>query len=178
MQRRLLTTLNIILAIRAAAAGTGTPFPSPFSLPALPELRISPKTPSTPLPPISARDVSRVCVVDPDAADAGPALVSAAQDCNDGGTVVLLPDTTYTIASPTDLTFLQSIDILILGTVVFSDDVEYWQTRAFEYAYQDTHLFWKFGGSDVNIYGLGIGTLDGAFSYSLLVDPLFYLFVP
>ncbi|KAH8161967.1 hypothetical protein CIB48_g6260 [Xylaria polymorpha] len=132
-----------------------------FSLPALPDLLASPKTLPTPFPLSAARHPSKVCVVDPGVADAGPALISAARDCNNGGTVVLLPDTTYTIASPTDLTFLQSVDILILGTVVFSDDVEYWQTKAFGYAYQDSHLFWKFGGKDVNIYGLGIGTLDG-----------------
>ncbi|GAP83017.1 putative glycoside hydrolase family 28 protein [Rosellinia necatrix] len=139
----------------------GTVAKTTFSLPTLPSLAAGPKTLPGPLPSSAPREPSRICVVDPDAADAGPALISAAQDCNNGGTVVLLPDTTYTIASPTDLTFLQSIDILILGTVVFSDDVEYWQTRAYGYAYQDTHLFWRFGGKDVNIYGLGVGTLDG-----------------
>ncbi|TRX93433.1 hypothetical protein FHL15_005708 [Xylaria flabelliformis] len=154
MQHHLIIALFGIL-LTASATG-----PS-FSLPALPSLIASPKTPSLPFSPSAARNASKICVVDPDAADAGPALISAAHDCNNGGTVVLLPDTTYTIASPTDLTFLQSIDILILGTVVFSDDVEYWQTKAFGYAYQDSHLFWKFGGKDVNIYGLGIGTLDG-----------------
>jgi galacturan 1,4-alpha-galacturonidase len=164
-QRHLLGTLNLILTIKATITGATAPR---FSLPALPTLTIGPKTPSTPFASTRsvARDASKVCVVDPHAVDAGPALISAARDCNNGGTVVLLPDTTYTIASPTDLTFLQSIDILILGTVVFSDDVEYWQTKAFGYAYQNTHLFWRFGGRDVNIYGLGIGTLDGTSKYS------------
>ncbi|KAI1170456.1 glycoside hydrolase family 28 protein [Nemania sp. FL0916] len=150
----LLTIFNILLTTAIATT-------TPFSLPNLPSLTAGPKTPSNPFPARPARHPSKLCVVDPTAEDAGPALVSAARDCNNGGTVVLLPDTTYTIASPTDLTFLRSIDILILGTVVFKDDVEYWQTRAFGYTYQDAHLFWKFGGEDVNIYGLGIGTLDG-----------------
>ncbi|KAI0479844.1 glycoside hydrolase family 28 protein [Xylaria cf. heliscus] len=149
----------IIALLNTLISATATT--TSFSLPALPNLVAGPKTPYTPFPPSATRDTSKICVVDPNVADAGPALISAAQDCNNGGTVVLLPDTTYRIASPTDLTFLQSVDILILGTVVFSDDVEYWQTRAFGYAYQDSHLFWKFGGKDVNIYGLGIGTLDG-----------------
>ncbi|KAI8946979.1 polygalacturonase [Xylaria longipes] len=154
MQRYLIIALlNALLT--AAAALTS------FSLPALPDLIASPKILPTPFLPSATRHPSKICVVDPGVADAGPALISAAQECNNGGTVVLLPDTTYMIASPTDLTFLQSVDILILGTVVFSDDVEYWQTKAFGYAYQDSHLFWKFGGKDVNIYGLGIGTLDG-----------------
>ncbi|KAF2962731.1 hypothetical protein GQX73_g10836 [Xylaria multiplex] len=153
MQRHI---LGIALAVAAAIAEK-----IPFPLPVLPHLIASPKAPSTAFPPGAARDPSKICVVDPEATDAGPALISAARDCNNGGTVVLLPDTTYTIASPTDLTFLQSVDVLILGTVVFNDDVEYWQTKAFGYAYQDAHLFWKFGGRDVNIYGLGTGTLDG-----------------
>ncbi|KAJ3560858.1 hypothetical protein NPX13_g9160 [Xylaria arbuscula] len=153
MQRSLLAAL--LAATAATAASTN------FTLPTLPTLTIGPKTPSDPFPISAARDPSKICVVDPEVEDVGPALVAAAQECNNGGTVVLLPDTTYTIASPTDLTFLQSIDILILGTVVFKDDVEYWQTTAFPYAYQDIHLFWKFGGHDVNIYGLGTGLLDG-----------------
>lgn len=164
MKCHLLTTL---LATTAATA-TATL----FSLPALPTLIASPKTPSTAFPVSTARHASKICVVDPEATDAGPALISAARDCNNGGTVVLLPDTTYTIASPTDLTFLQSVDILILGTVVFNDDVDYWQTRAFEYAYQDIRLFWKFGGRDVNIYGLGIGTLDGGTNF---LDPFSWM---
>ncbi|KAI0506287.1 polygalacturonase [Xylaria bambusicola] len=153
MQRHLLSTFLVTTLATAA--------PTTFSLPPLPTLTVGPKTPSNPFPVSAARDPSKVCVVDPEVADAGPALISAAQECNHGGTVVLLPDTAYTIASPTDLTFLESIDILILGTVVFKDDVEYWQTTAFGYAYQNIHLFWKFGGRDVNIYGLGIGLLDG-----------------
>ncbi|KAI3334282.1 glycoside hydrolase family 28 protein [Ustulina deusta] len=152
---------HLLTTLLATTAATATATAILFSLPALPTLIVSPKTPSIAFPLSTARHASKICVVDPEATDAGPALISAARDCNNGGTVVLLPDTTYTIASPTDLTFLQSVDILILGTVVFNDDVDYWQTRAFEYAYQDIRLFWKFGGRDVNIYGLGIGTLDG-----------------
>ncbi|KAI0812212.1 polygalacturonase [Xylaria sp. FL0064] len=138
--------LAALIATTATAASTTS-----LSPPALPALTASPKSLSSPFPLSAAREASKICVVDPEATDADPALISAARDCNNGGTVVLLPDTTYTIASPTDLTFLQSVDILILGTV----------TRAFGYAYQDIRLFWKFGGHDVNIYGLGIGTLDG-----------------
>ncbi|KAI0869884.1 glycoside hydrolase family 28 protein [Hypoxylon argillaceum] len=156
MQYFLLLINTILSALLTTTTATTL-----FSLPTLPDLTVGPKAPPTPFSRSPARDPSKVCVVDPEATDAGPALISAAHSCNNGGTVILLPDTTYTIASPTDLTFLQSVDVLILGTVVFSDDVEYWQTRAFGYAYQDTHLFWKFGGTDVNIYGLGIGTLDG-----------------
>ncbi|KAI2624075.1 glycoside hydrolase family 28 protein [Xylaria nigripes] len=125
MKRHLLTAL---LATTGAA--------SSFSLPPLPNLVASPKTLLTPFPYNPARNSSKVFVVESEVADAGPALIPAAQRCNRGGTVVLLPNTTYT-----------NVDILIRGTVFFNND--------------DTHLFWKFGGRDVNIYGLDIGTLDG-----------------
>ncbi|KAI1497799.1 polygalacturonase [Biscogniauxia marginata] len=132
-----------------------------FVAPQRPDLHVGPKTPTKPLPYSPPRDASRICTVDPTTPDAGPALLQAAKDCNEGGTVVFLENTTYTIASPVDLTFLKGIDIAILGNVRFSDDVTYWQTTAFEYAYQNTHLFWRFGGEDVNIYGLGVGVIDG-----------------
>lgn len=132
-----------------------------FSLPDRPRIDVSPKSLVPGLPESPSRDSSRICIVDPLAEDAGPELIKQANECNNGGTVVFLPDETYRIDSPTDLTFLEHVDIAILGTVTFSEDIEYWQTAAFTIAFQDTTLFWKFGGEDVNIYGLGVGTIDG-----------------
>lgn len=134
-----------------------------LTAPSRPVLTISPRSPGRALPSSPPRDPSRVCTVDSSdpTADAGPALVAAATQCNDGGTVVLAEGETYTIASPTDLTFLRSVDLAVLGTVRFSTDVAYWQEEAFAYAYQDTRLFWRFGGTDVNLFGLGVGVIDG-----------------
>lgn len=134
---------------------------SSFSAPERPSIDISPKSLSPGLPESPSRDPSRVCIVDPLAEDAGPELIKQAEKCNNGGTVVFLEGETYRIDTPTDLTFLEHIDIAILGTITFSEDIEYWQTAAFTIAFQNTTLFWKFGGEDVNIYGLGVGTLDG-----------------
>ncbi|KAJ0270410.1 hypothetical protein COL940_011703 [Colletotrichum noveboracense] len=72
-----------------------------------------------------------------------------------------MPNATYTISSRVDLTFLKHIDFAILRTIVFNDDVKYWQTNTFAYRYQNVNLMWRFGGEDVNIYGLGQGTIDG-----------------
>ncbi|KAF6813986.1 polygalacturonase [Colletotrichum plurivorum] len=135
-----------------------------YEVPPRPNVVPFPKTPTRPLPVSRARDPSRVCIVCPKSAsgaDAGPAIIKAAQDCNDGGTVVFMPGATYTISSRVDLTFLKHIDFAILGTVVFNDDVEYWQTNTFAYRYQNVNLMWRFGGEDVNIYGLGQGTIEG-----------------
>lgn len=151
---QLLSKLVVVSGLVSAAAS--------FVLPERPSLSVFPKTLHKPFPHSPPRNPLKICIVDPKATDAGPALIKAAKKCNNGGTVVFLPDVTYTINTPTDLTFLKHVDIAILGTVTFSDDVEYWQTTAFAIPYQDTHLFWKFGGTDVNIFGLGIGTIDGA----------------
>jgi hypothetical protein len=108
-----------------------------------------------------ARDPSRVCVVPSSVGDVTPALIAAAHECNNGGTVIFPAGANYTIATAADLTFLQSIDIAILGTVVFKDDLDYWQTHGYNYTFQGATLMWRFGGQDVNIYGLGEGGLNG-----------------
>ncbi|KZL72887.1 exopolygalacturonase [Colletotrichum tofieldiae] len=133
-----------------------------YDVPPRPNIVPSPKTPTRPLPVSPPRDPSRVCIVCPKTnGDSAPAILKAAHDCNDGGTVVFMPNATYRIASRVDLTFLKHIDFAILGTIVFSDDVKYWQTNTFAYRYQNINLMWRFGGEDVNIYGLGQGLIEG-----------------
>ncbi|KAL3426800.1 murein transglycosylase [Phlyctema vagabunda] len=120
-----------------------------------------PKTPSIPLPVSPPRDANRTCTIATGLKDAGPAILEAAKKCNNGGTVVFPAGSTYTVATALDLTFLSSIDFAILGTVAFKDDLNYWQANSFKYSYQDTSFFWRFGGTDVNIFGGGTGTIDG-----------------
>ncbi|KAF4626191.1 hypothetical protein G7Y89_g11972 [Cudoniella acicularis] len=90
--------------------------------------------------------------------DDSAGILSAAKSCNNGGNIALL-DAQYTISRPLDLTFLNAVDFIIEGQVSFTPDVNYWSTNSFQYKYQDTALFWQFGGQDVNIYGGG--TLNG-----------------
>lgn len=71
------------------------------------------------------------------------------------------PGKTYTIATALDLTFLNNIDFAILGRVIFSDDIDIWPSQTFHYAFQGASMFWRFGGSNVNIYGAGQGVIDG-----------------
>jgi galacturan 1,4-alpha-galacturonidase len=92
-----------------------------------------------------------------------PNILAAAHACNHGGTITLL-DAVYTIGSPLDLTFLSSVDIVIGGTIKFTDDIPFWIVNSFKYAYQGSSTFWQIGGKDVNIYdaGNGTGTIDGS----------------
>ncbi|KAF0325125.1 polygalacturonase [Colletotrichum asianum] len=134
---------NLALICVAAVASV-----SGYDVPPRPSIVPFPKAPGRALPVSPARDPSKVCIVCPQSGgDSAPAILKAAHDCNDGGTVVFMPNATYTISSRVDLTFLKHIDFAILGTIVFNDD--------------NVNLMWRFGGEDVNIYGLGQGTIDG-----------------
>ncbi|OLN81756.1 Exopolygalacturonase A 2 [Colletotrichum chlorophyti] len=128
-------------------------------LPPFPNLSAYPKAPAGfQLPDGPNRD--KVCVVRPGPDDAGPAILAAAKDCNNGGTVYL-PAGNYTVATALDLTFLDHIDFAIFGTIFFTAESGHWVGKTFNYPYQSASLFWRFGGSNVNIYGGGKGTVDG-----------------
>ncbi|KAI8170292.1 Exopolygalacturonase A [Colletotrichum sp. SAR 10_70] len=148
---------NLALICVAAIASV-----SGYDVPPRPSIVPFPKAPGRALPVSPARVPSKVCIVCPKSGgDSAAAILKAAHDCNNGGTVVFMPNATYIISSRVDLTFLKHIDFAILGTIVFKDDVKYWQTNTFAYRYQNVNLMWRFGGEDVNIYGLGQGTIDG-----------------
>ncbi|KAI1320146.1 polygalacturonase [Xylariaceae sp. FL0255] len=91
--------------------------------------------------------------------DDAPHILSALHECNNGGTVVL--DKNYTIATALDLTFLEHVDLALSGTINFGGTIDYWLENAFQYAYQNATAYWRFGGHDVNIYGGGVGVING-----------------
>lgn len=156
---RLLTIAVAMVAISTATPTspyTGQPVLArpavqPFPLSAGYSGRVSP-----------VRDSNKTCFVPPsqNGSDSSPAILSAFQSCNQGGTVVL--DSNYTIASPLNLTFLEGVDVALTGTVSFTDDIDYWTGGgAYSIRYQNSSTFWIIGGTDVNIYGGGVGVLNG-----------------
>lgn len=127
-----------------------------------PSLKVGPLGTGKPFPESPPREAGRYCFVKPSCTkgrDDAPKIFRAFHDCNNGGTVVL--DSEYLIASPLDLTFLKHVDVAISGTIKFSDDIDYWLPRTFKYPFQDSSSMWRFGGKDVNIYGGGVGLIDG-----------------
>ncbi|KAM0253125.1 hypothetical protein ACHAQJ_007401 [Trichoderma viride] len=129
-----------------------------------PKLQWGPKTPGHPFPHSPKRH--KTCYVprspyfnNPSKRDDAPEIIKAFKKCNRGGSVVL--DDNYTIASPLDLTFLEAVDVIITGTIRFTNDIDYWVENSFKYAFQNSSAFWRFGGKDVNIYGGGHGLIDG-----------------
>lgn len=108
------------------------------------------------------RNPDKTCFVPPskNGSDSSPAILAAFNACNNGGTIVL--DSNYTIASPLNLTFLDSVDVALSGTVNFKADINYWTGGgAYTITYQNSSTFWVIGGTDVNIYGGGVGILNG-----------------
>lgn len=120
----------------------------------------SPYHPTTPF--VKSPRRTKTCFVDAlgNGQDDGPQILAAFRKCNNGGTVAFL-DPLYTIGTALDLTFLSSVDIAIQGTLQFTSDIDYWEANAFKLIYQNATVFWQIGGTDVNIYGNGMGTLDG-----------------
>lgn len=130
---------------------------------ARPNIQPFPLTTGSPAYYSPARDANKTCVVpaSTNGSDSAPAILSAFQTCNNGGTVVL--DAGYTISSPLNLTFLSHVDVSLTGTINFNPDIAFWTSTdgAFPITYQNSSTFWKFGGEDVNIFGGGVGTING-----------------
>ncbi|KAI0204806.1 family 28 glycosyl hydrolase [Astrocystis sublimbata] len=81
------------------------------------------------------------------------------KEANHGGTLYLPKDEQFIIGKPLDLTFLDDVQVHWDGEVKFTNDTPYWQANAFTHPFQNSIMFWKWGGKDIRIYGNG--TLNG-----------------
>jgi len=106
---------------------------------------------------------SKTCVVqaggDPNGDDA-PAILAAFDDCKSDGHIVF-ENTTYYVGTVMNTTGLQHVDIEVNGTLLWSDDIEYWLGASLPIGFQNQTSAWFLGGDDVHLYGHGAGTLDG-----------------
>ncbi|KAH6675292.1 pectin lyase fold/virulence factor [Plectosphaerella plurivora] len=78
------------------------------------------------------------------------------REANNGGTLYLPKGETFVIGKALDLTGLSDIHLHLEGEIKFTDNVEYWQTNAFYHPFQKSIMFWKWGGTDIKIYGEGV----------------------
>ncbi|EXK80458.1 murein transglycosylase [Fusarium oxysporum f. sp. raphani 54005] len=124
-----------------------------------PEIKAWPHSPGGTFPVSPHRVKSCYVKASNNGGDDAASILHAFHTCNNGGTVVLAAN--YTIASPLDLTFLKHVDVAITGTINFAPDLSYWTEHSFKYTYQDATAFWRFGGEDVNIFGHGVGLING-----------------
>ena len=150
-------TIHSKLALGVAILAFLEPIDAHKSLVERPNLQWGPKTPGHAFPHSPKRH--KTCYVASCNGNDAPAILKAFKRCNKGGTVVLNEE--YTIGSPLDLTFLEAVDVAITGTIKFTNDIDFWVKNSFKYDFQNSSAFWRFGGRDVNIYGGGLGLIDG-----------------
>lgn len=93
---------SVCMALLASAAGVAA---------SRPEVVLSPVQPRLPVPTFAERN--RTCTVEThgNGTDDSDHVLSAFHSCNNGGHVVFSKDTTYTIGTALNWTWLQSIDI-------------------------------------------------------------------
>ncbi|KAL2202473.1 pectin lyase-like protein [Sarocladium strictum] len=126
-----------------------------------PTIHVAPHNTGKQFPVSPQRNPKKVCRVKGkgDGKDASKAILKAMRKCNDGGIVAL--EGQLTVGKALDLTFLKHIDVAILGSIKFTDDVDYWVANSFKYDFQNSSTFWRWGGKDVNIFSHGVGEIDG-----------------
>lgn len=140
-----------------------------------PVVECSPHSPRKPVPLHPPR--TKICFVKSheNGTDDAPYVLSAIQDCNNGGHVVFEEGITYTIGTALNLTFLQHIDLDIRGNIIFTNDTDYWQANSFKFIFQNATSFWIFGGEDVAIYGGGFINGNGQVWYDLYAENIYIL---
>ncbi|RYP47140.1 hypothetical protein DL768_006750 [Monosporascus sp. mg162] len=111
-----------------------------------------------------------------DTDDVADEFLEGLKKANNGGTLYLPKGELFVIGKPLDLTFLDDVHVHWDGEVKFTNDTPYWQANAFSHPFQNSLMFWKWGGNDISIYGEGILNGNGQrwwneFSGLEILDP-------
>ncbi|KAI2628431.1 family 28 glycosyl hydrolase [Xylaria nigripes] len=122
------------------------------------------------------RPVIRIRPSKHDTDDVSDEFKAGLRRANHGGTLYLPKDDLFVIGKPLDLTFLDDIQVHWDGEVKFTNDTRYWQANAFKHPFQNSLMFWKWGGKDIKIFGDGVLNGNGQrwwneFAGSDILDP-------
>ncbi|GAT18805.1 exopolygalacturonase X [Aspergillus luchuensis] len=134
------------------------------------EAACGPKKPFRPLPTSQSRDKTCHVRSHGDGTDDSDYILSALNQCNHGGKVVFDEDKEYIIGTALNMTFLKNIDLEVLGTILFTNDTDYWQANSFKQGFQNATTFFQLGGEDVNMYGGGTINGNGQVWYDLYAE--------
>ncbi|KAH8887132.1 pectin lyase-like protein [Thozetella sp. PMI_491] len=94
-----------------------------------------------------------------DTDDVADEFLAGLHKANHGGSLYLPKGKTFMLGKPLDLTFLNDIHVILDGELKFTNDTPFWQANAFRHPFQNTIMFWKWGGKNIKIFGHG--TLNG-----------------
>jgi len=158
-------------AFTGALAGIELPAGVPRSLD---EFRS--KHPYQPPRPGRPRKIVKIRPSRHDTDDVSDDFLRGIRQANRGGTLLLPKGKTFVIGQPLDLTFLDDIHIQLEGEIKFTNDTPYWQANSFRHPFQNSLMFWKWGGKDIKIYGDGVLNGNGQrwwneFSGREILDP-------
>lgn len=150
---------TIILDLLSCVAAASGSLPLPPGLPrSVAEFRK--KHPYKPSKPHGQHfDGRHVVTIRPsanDTDDVSAAFKAGLERANHGGTLYLPANQTFVIGQPLDLTFLSDVHLRLDGEIQFTNDTAHWQSVAFTHPFQNTIMFWKWGGDKVKIYGEGV----------------------
>lgn len=95
-----------------------------------------------------------------DGTDDTEGILEAFTKCRSHGRIVFR-NTTYYINQVMNTTDLVETDIDIHGTLLWSDDLDYWLSHSQYTGFQNGSAAWFLGGTNVTVNGFGYGTLDG-----------------
>lgn len=153
------TTVTAVLTAAVLTAASNIPLPAgvPRSIEEFREKH--PYKPSNPSGQHGKRRVVTIRASRNDTDDVSSDFKQAMQRANHGGTLYLPANETFIIGQPLDLTFLDDVHVRLDGEIKFTNDTPHWQSVAFTHPFQNTIMFWKWGGKNIKIYGEG--TLNG-----------------
>jgi len=97
------------------------------------------------------RKVVAIRASENDLDDVADEFLQGIKDANNGGTLRLEKDKLYVIGKPLDLTFLNDIHVDLRGEILFTNDTAYWQANAFHHPFQNSIMFWKWGGNNIKV---------------------------
>lgn len=90
-----------------------------------------------------------------------PNILEAVESCGNGGTISLPAGNVYNI-NQRMTTHLEGATLELGGTLLFSDDIDYWTENAYRFDYQDQSTAWRITGSDYVVDGgPDMGGVDG-----------------
>nr|XP_036589104.1 polygalacturonase [Colletotrichum truncatum]KAF6800746.1 polygalacturonase [Colletotrichum truncatum] len=95
-----------------------------------------------------------------DGTDDSPAILDAFKECRKNRRIVF-SNTTYHIRRMMTTTDLENTQIEIHGTLLWSDDTDYWLSNPQPTGFQNGSAAWFLGGKNITVDGFGYGTLDG-----------------
>lgn len=89
--------------------------------------------------------------------DDTPQILDAFKRCGQDGSVTF-SEGTFHIGQVMDTLNFRNVEINILGTLIWSTDIQYWLSHSLSVTYAGRSTAWRVGGTNITMRGYGKGT--------------------